>query len=205
VNRGDTDGVLSVWADDGVLMPPGHPAVIGKPALEEYFRRLFARSRFHFIFTASHVLIDAATAIERVTYTVETWSSGSALPAASAGRDCTSIAVDLPPGNWRSTCGTATFLQERRLSDRSWAAAKHCARIPRVHYESGEEVHVYDRVVNVGVEGTIVFVIDRGEYSDRFPEEAWAYLGRGFMIEEDDGNLIYYPEPNGCIQLLTPQ
>ena len=35
-------------------------------------------------------------------------------------------------------------------------------------YESGDEIHVGDRVRYAGDTGTIVFVIDRGEYSPEF-------------------------------------
>ena len=55
VNAANLAGVLAVWSDDGVLMPPHHPSVRGRPEIERYFSELFERSRFTFSFTASTV------------------------------------------------------------------------------------------------------------------------------------------------------
>ncbi len=49
-------------------------------------------------------------------------------------------------------------------------------------YQSGEEIHVGDRIRYAGHPGTIVFVIDRGEYSPEFPEKNWSEHSTGFMI-----------------------
>jgi uncharacterized protein (TIGR02246 family) len=86
VNAADVAGVMSVWADDGVLMPPHHPLVRGRAEIEDYFRRLFEKSRFRFVFTASEVRIDTDTAVERVEYTADAWLGGSAEPVTDAGK-----------------------------------------------------------------------------------------------------------------------
>jgi uncharacterized protein (TIGR02246 family) len=70
-NSADVDRVISVWAADGVLMPPNHPAVHGRAALEEYFRRVFERSKLEFTFTTSEIFVDGNTAIQRISYTVK--------------------------------------------------------------------------------------------------------------------------------------
>ena len=41
VNASDVAGVLAVWGEDGVLMPPHHPSVHGRAQIERYFRQLF--------------------------------------------------------------------------------------------------------------------------------------------------------------------
>jgi hypothetical protein len=38
VNASDADRCSAVWADDGVLMPPHHPSVLGHEAIAKYFR-----------------------------------------------------------------------------------------------------------------------------------------------------------------------
>jgi len=73
VNTAHVDGVLAVWCDEGVLMPPGHPSVHGRDALERYFSRLFSEQRFTFTFTSSHIVVGGDIAIERVEYTASAW------------------------------------------------------------------------------------------------------------------------------------
>ena len=86
VNASDVDGVMSLWADDGVLMPPNHPSVHGREAIEMYFRNLFRRSTFRFRFTSSDIQIADAVAFERVTYTAEAWLAGSGSPLKDRGK-----------------------------------------------------------------------------------------------------------------------
>ncbi|HEY6050618.1 MAG TPA: SgcJ/EcaC family oxidoreductase [Thermoanaerobaculia bacterium] len=42
VLAGDAAGAASVFLDDGVEMPPGHPPVRGRAAIERYYRECFA-------------------------------------------------------------------------------------------------------------------------------------------------------------------
>ena len=86
VNASDADRCLAVWADDGVLMPPNHPSVQGHEALGEYFRTLFSRWRFTFVFTSSHIHLAGDTAVERVTYTALIWSGSGASPIEDLGK-----------------------------------------------------------------------------------------------------------------------
>jgi uncharacterized protein (TIGR02246 family) len=68
VNASDLAGVLAVWSDDGVLMPPHHPSVRGRVEIERYFRQLFERTRLTFSFTASQIHVSENVAFERVEY-----------------------------------------------------------------------------------------------------------------------------------------
>jgi uncharacterized protein (TIGR02246 family) len=77
VNASDVDGVMTVWSDDGVIMPPHHPAVRGRRAIEHYFRELFQRARFRFVFTEAVITIGGDMATERIAYTAEMWPAGS--------------------------------------------------------------------------------------------------------------------------------
>ena len=86
VNNSRLDRVLSVWSGDGVLMPPNHPAVHGRAAIEDYSRALFERARFTFVFTESVISIEANIATERLSYTATVWLSGSTTPVADRGK-----------------------------------------------------------------------------------------------------------------------
>jgi ketosteroid isomerase-like protein len=70
VNRSNLAGVLAVWSDGGVLMPPHHPSVRGREEIERYFRRLFSARRFTFAFTSSQIEVCGDVAFERVAYEV---------------------------------------------------------------------------------------------------------------------------------------
>ncbi|HEX2123702.1 MAG TPA: DUF4440 domain-containing protein [Thermoanaerobaculia bacterium] len=86
VNTSDVAGVMSVWADDGVLMLPNHPTVRGGPEIERYFRGLFETSRVVFVFTASNISIDGNAAVEYVEYVSERWIGASAASVSDTGK-----------------------------------------------------------------------------------------------------------------------
>jgi hypothetical protein len=50
--------------------------------------------------------------------------------------------------------------------------------------------------------GVVVFSIDTGEYSADYPEEHWAYLERGVMVETEKGGLIYYDHNDGDLEVI---
>ena len=69
-------------------------------------------------------------------------------------------------------------------------------------YSSGDEIRVGDQVDHPGpATGVVVFVLERGEFAPGFPAEEWSYLESGFMVQDPDGTLIFYPEPDACITL----
>lgn len=86
VNSSDVERVMSVWAEDGVMMPPHRPSVRGTQEIEAYFRRLFESSRFRFAFTSSEVRVDGDTAAERVEYVAEAWIGNAAEPVTDGGK-----------------------------------------------------------------------------------------------------------------------
>ena len=70
-------------------------------------------------------------------------------------------------------------------------------------YESGDEIHVGDRVRYAGDTGTIAFVIDRGEYSADFPERDWSHDGTGFMIQTPKFALVMLDKSDEDLELLA--
>jgi uncharacterized protein (TIGR02246 family) len=86
VNASDVDRCVSVWAPDGVLMPPHHPSLHGREAIAGYFHDLFSRSRLRFTFTSSHIELAGDIALERVTYTAVIWTGVEASPIDDVGK-----------------------------------------------------------------------------------------------------------------------
>ena len=102
VNASDADRCAAVWADDGVLMPPRHPSVLGHEAIVKYFRDLFARSRFRFEFTSSNIHVAGDIALERVTYTAIIWHGEFAQPIEDSGKGL-HVYRRQPDGSWKLT------------------------------------------------------------------------------------------------------
>jgi hypothetical protein len=69
-------------------------------------------------------------------------------------------------------------------------------------YKSGEEIHVGDRIRYAGDPGTIVFVIDRNEYSATFPEKDWSHHGSGFMIQNPSYGLVMLNKADEDLEFL---
>jgi len=71
-------------------------------------------------------------------------------------------------------------------------------------YPDGQEVRLGDKV-KLGQDegGVVVCLIDRGEYSDDYPEAQWGYLKKGVMINFPSYGLIHYVEPEPDLQLLA--
>jgi|SoiMetStandDraft_2_1073263.scaffolds.fasta_scaffold226822_1 uncharacterized protein (TIGR02246 family) len=99
VNRSDVEAVAAVWAEDGVMMPPSKAAVRGRPAIEDYFRRLFSNARFRFQFTTSDIQVVGDIACERVTYAAEIWTGDASTPVQDRGKGI-HVFRRRPPGGW---------------------------------------------------------------------------------------------------------
>jgi uncharacterized protein (TIGR02246 family) len=79
VNAADLDRVVAIWADDGIMMPPNHASLVGRGAITDYFRTIFASgARFEFAFTSSDVDVGGDIAVERLTYTMTVSRDGAA-------------------------------------------------------------------------------------------------------------------------------
>ena len=99
VNGSDVDGVVAVWAEDGVMMPPDKLAVSGRTAIAGYFRRLFSSARFRFEFTESEIQVVGDVASEHVTYAAEAWVEGASEPIRDGGKGI-HVFRRLPDGDW---------------------------------------------------------------------------------------------------------
>ena len=64
-------------------------------------------------------------------------------------------------------------------------------------YADGRRVSIGDRVKLWEDQfGTVVCSIDTKEFSEEYPEDAWAHLNNGILIKTDDGELFHYDEPD---------
>jgi uncharacterized protein (TIGR02246 family) len=86
VNSSNRDGVVALWCDDGILMPPHRPSVRGRSEIAQYFERVFDQRRFRFDFTASHIDIASDLAVERVEYRSSAWAIGGGPEVRDAGK-----------------------------------------------------------------------------------------------------------------------
>ena len=70
-----------------------------------------------------------------------------------------------------------------------------------IHYQSGEEIQVGDRIDYAGQPGTVVFVLGTRSFAPGFPEKDWSYLGRGFMVDVQGMGLIHFEEADEDLTL----
>ena len=80
---------------------------------------------------------------------------------------------------------------------------KRAALIMNQLYHSGEEIHVGDSIRYAGHPGTIMFVIDRGEYSSEFPEKDWSDYGTGLMIRTGAHGPVMLRKANEDLEFLA--
>jgi uncharacterized protein (TIGR02246 family) len=100
VNDSEVAGVRDVWAIDGTLMPPHHPAVSGRDAITQYFTELFQRGRFAFEFTNSRIEVNGNVAIEHVQYTATFFPVGGGTPIHDNGKGL-HVFRRQPDGGWQ--------------------------------------------------------------------------------------------------------
>jgi len=52
--------------------------------------------------------------------------------------------------------------------------------------------------------GVVVCSIDTGDYSPEHPNEQWAYLERGIMVETDNAGLIHHTDNGWELEIIDP-
>jgi len=53
----DVDRVVSYWADDATVLPPGGPAIVGKAAIREFVAKSFKNPSFRIAWKTSDVFV----------------------------------------------------------------------------------------------------------------------------------------------------
>ena len=97
----DVEAILSYWTHDAVVLPPGLPAVIGKPALREYIQGSLQIPGFSITWSSPDVAFspDGNLAYMFSENSV-TMNGADGNPATTAGRAVT-IWRREPDGEWR--------------------------------------------------------------------------------------------------------
>ena len=72
-------------------------------------------------------------------------------------------------------------------------------------YQSGSEIHVGDFVAYNGQRGQVMFVVDRLEYSEGYPESYWpkSKYATGFMIEFSNGARLLLDCADEFLELIS--
>ena len=72
-------------------------------------------------------------------------------------------------------------------------------------YQNGTEIHVGDVVTYNGQRGEVVFVADRREYSETYPESDWppSRHPTGFMIEFSNGARAKFDYPDELLEFVS--
>lgn len=87
----------------------------------------------------------------------------------------------------------------------AWRAINlNCACMEQ-RYKNGSEIHVADVVSYAGQRGMVVFVADRQEYSETYPEVDWpqSRYPTGFMIEFTNGALLLLDSSDEDLELVS--
>ena len=77
-NTENVDAVMALYADGAVSMPPGFPALIGKPSIQADYEFLFENFDFHHQTTVMQLDIHGTLAVERGEYTMLVAPAGGA-------------------------------------------------------------------------------------------------------------------------------
>ena len=97
----DLDLIVSFWAEDAIVMPPDHPAVVGKRAILEFIRQSLEIPGFSITWEPEHATIAVR---ERPGYLVErnrtTFVDASGTPETQNGK-VTTIWKKNSSGRWK--------------------------------------------------------------------------------------------------------
>jgi len=96
--RGDAAGQAEIYVEDGIIFPPGRPAIRGRAAIQEFWQ-LPAGERIerHRVIADSIVIVEA-TAYDWGTYTVEGVRGGQQY---RGGGKYVIVWREVSPGTWR--------------------------------------------------------------------------------------------------------
>ena len=73
-----------------------------------------------------------------------------------------------------------------------------------VQYPAGDRIRLGDTLLlEGGVHGIVVGIIDEGTYAAAYVPAEWAYLGTGLLVEADDAGLTNYEAPRDAWALIS--
>jgi len=72
-----------------------------------------------------------------------------------------------------------------------------------MQYLNGESVGLGDQVeLWRGATGRVVAIFDAMQFSPEYPEQEWAYLKTGILIDSPQAGLIHFPKTDLDMKLL---
>ena len=100
LNSGDLDVWLSLWTDDGVQMPDGEPAVVGKQRIRERMKNVFDQFNLNMVITNKEAASAGELAYARGTYKFTVTPKAGGQAAVFDGKYMT-IFEKQPDGSWK--------------------------------------------------------------------------------------------------------
>lgn len=97
----DVECILSYWTDDAVVLPPGLPPIIGKPALRQYVETSIQIPGFHISWTSTDVIFSPDRQLAYMfSQNAVTMNGPDGRPASTQGRAVTIWRLEAD-GEWR--------------------------------------------------------------------------------------------------------
>jgi len=102
-NEGDIDGCLECWSDEGVLMPPNEPSVVGKAALRHWYSEAFQHVSIEAKFEYEQAEEACGWIYARGTYSATITPKAGGDPIHDVGKVLEVIKRD-DDGSWKCAC-----------------------------------------------------------------------------------------------------
>ena len=97
---GDIDGLLALFTDDGVVMPPNAPVAVGKEAVRSWLQDLYEQNSVQGTYTSSEVAVVGDWAFERLAFTLTLTPVAGGEPIQDVGK-AVHIYQRQPDGSWK--------------------------------------------------------------------------------------------------------
>ncbi|MEE8349277.1 MAG: SgcJ/EcaC family oxidoreductase [Acidobacteriota bacterium] len=100
-NAGDLDGVVAVFTDDAIRMPPNAPALIGKESIRSWMQATFDENTHQLYNPLEEVQVSGDLAFGRGTYTTTMTPKAGGEPIQDEGKYLV-IFQKQPDGSWKA-------------------------------------------------------------------------------------------------------
>jgi uncharacterized protein (TIGR02246 family) len=101
---GDIEALASIFAEDAWQMPPHQPALVGRSAIREFWRKAIQWGKWDFTLITQSVDVGDPIAVERGTYVLSFTAGSGAPPGMTSFLDRGNYLVHWrrePDGEWR--------------------------------------------------------------------------------------------------------
>jgi uncharacterized protein (TIGR02246 family) len=102
VNDGDLDALMGFWTEDGVLIPPGQPAAMGKEAIRGWYQNMFNQVDADIDIRSAETRISGDWGYDRGTFTMTlapkaAGGAGTAAPGTPPGPAAADVKIPASP------------------------------------------------------------------------------------------------------------